>query len=93
MTRKGQWDLICKYAPIAQWKDWGFYQMNTSRSIKDIKDIMFETDSTMNRITNWSMGLAERGDRFAWNRIWRHAKMRKVDKHKELKRGQMNTRK
>lgn len=84
MTRKGQWDLICKYAPIAQWKDWGFYQMNTSRSIKDI---MFETDSTMNRITNWSMGLAERGDRFAWNRIWRACENEVSDKHKELKRG------
>lgn len=84
MTRKGQWDLICKYAPIAQWKDWGFYQMNTSRSIKDI---MFETDSTMNRITNWSMGLAERGDRFAWNRIWRACENEVSDKHKELKHG------
>lgn len=84
MTRKGQWDLICKYAPIAQWKDWGFYQMNTSRSIKDI---MFETDSTISRITNWSMGLAERGDRFTWNRIWRACENEVSDKHKELKHG------
>lgn len=84
ITKKGQWDLICKYAPIAQWKDWGFYQMNTSRSIKDI---MFETDSMMNRITNWSMGLAERGDRLAWNRIWRACENEVSDKHKELKHG------
>nr|DAP98219.1 MAG TPA: Large polyvalent protein-associated domain 3 [Caudoviricetes sp.] len=83
-TRKGQWDLICKYAPIAQWKDWGFYQMNTSRSIKDI---MFETDSTLRRFTNRTMVLAERGDRLAWNRIWRACENEISDKHKDLKPG------
>lgn len=84
LTRKGQWDLICKYAPIAQWKDWGFYQMNTSRSIKDI---MFETDSTLRRFTNRTMVLAEKGDRLAWNRIWRACENEISDKHKDLKLG------
>lgn len=84
LTRKGQWDLICKYAPIAQWKDWGFYQMNTSRSIKDI---MFETDSTLRRFTNRTMVLAEKGDRLAWNRIWRACENEISDKHKDLKPG------
>ena len=49
ITRKGQWDLICKYAPIAQWKDWGFYRMDTSRQMKDI---MFNTDSNLNLLNN-----------------------------------------
>lgn len=83
-TRKGQWDMICKYAPIAQWKDWGFYQMNTSRSIKDI---MFETDGAIQRFTNKTMFLAERGDRLAWNRIWRACENEISDKHKDLKPG------
>lgn len=83
-TRKGQWDIICKYAPIAQWKDWGFYQMNTSRSIKDI---MFETDGAIQRFTNKTMFLAERGDRLAWNRIWRACENEISDKHKDLKPG------
>lgn len=83
-TRKGQWDIICKYAPIAQWKDWGFYQMNTSRPIKDI---MFETDGAIQRFTNKTMFLAERGDRLAWNRIWRACENEISDKHKDLKPG------
>ncbi|MCB7066089.1 hypothetical protein LI031_19750 [Enterocloster citroniae] len=84
MTRKGQWDLICKYAPIAQWKDWGFYRMDTSRQMKDI---MFGTDSRKQRFVNKTMVLAEAGDKLAWNRLWRACEYECMDKHPELKQG------
>ncbi|MCB7317516.1 hypothetical protein [Lacrimispora sp. 210928-DFI.3.58] len=82
-TQKGQWDLICKYAPIAQWKDWGFYRMDTSRQMKDI---MFGTDSLKNRITNATMIGAEMGDKAAWNRLWRACEYECMDKHPDLER-------
>lgn len=84
MTRKGQWDLICKYAPIAQWKDWGFYRMDTSRQLKDI---MFGTDSRKQRFVNKTMVLAEAGDKLAWNRLWRACEYECMDKCPELKQG------
>lgn len=84
MTRKDQWDLICKYAPIAQWKDWGFYRMDTSRQMKDV---LFQTDSRMQKFNNASMVLAEKGDKLAWNRLWRACEFECMDKHPELKMG------
>lgn len=83
-TREDQWDLICKYAPIAQWKDWGFYQMNVSRSLKDI---MFHTDSRINQINNFLLGAAQRADQFTWNRIWRACENEVQDQHKDLQPG------
>lgn len=84
MTRKGQWELICRYAPIAQWKDWGFYRMDTSRQMKDI---MFNTDSSKQRFVNKTMILAEAGDKLAWNRLWRACEYECMDMHPELKEG------
>lgn len=84
MTRKGQWELICKYAPIAKWKDWGFYRMDTSRQMKDI---MFNTDSSKQRFVNRTMILAEAGDKLAWNRLWRACEYECMDMHPELKEG------
>lgn len=83
MTKRGQWDLICKYAPIAQWKDWGFYRMDVSRQMKDV---MFNTDSRRQRFVNKTM-FAEAGDKLAWNRLWRACEFECKDIHPELKEG------
>ena len=85
LPEKDQWALICKYAPIAQWKDWGFYQMNTSRSMNGI---LFGTDETaVDRFTNLGMKGAEAADRFTWNRIWNACEIEVQRDHKELKEG------
>lgn len=84
MTRKDQWDIMCRYAPITQWKDWGFYRMDNSRQMKDV---MFQTDSAMQRINNVSMILAEKGDKLAWNRLWRACEFECMDSHPDLEVG------
>lgn len=84
MTRKDQWGIMCRYAPITQWKDWGFYRMDNSRQMKDV---MFQTDSTMQRINNISMILAEKGDKLAWNRLWRACEFECMDRHPDLEVG------
>ena len=84
MTRKDQWEMICKYAPIAQWKDWGFYRMDTSRQMKDI---LLETDSATQKFVNFTMKPAEMADKFAWNRIWRACEMECMDRHPDLQPG------
>lgn len=84
MTRKDQWDVMCKYAPIAQWKDWGFYRMDNSRQIKDV---LFQTDAKMQKINNKFMIFAEKGDKLAWNRLWRACEFECMDKHPDLSAG------
>lgn len=84
MTRKDQWDVMCKYAPIAQWKDWGFYRMDNSRQIKDV---LFQTDAKMQKINNKFMIFAEKGDKLAWNRLWRACEFECMDKHPALPAG------
>lgn len=69
---------------VAQWKDWGFYRMDTSRQMKDI---MFNTDSAKQRFVNSTMILAEKGDELAWNRLWRACEFECKDQHPELKEG------
>lgn len=81
---KQLWDRICKYAPIAQWKDWGFYQMNTSRALKDI---LFETDSLKNRINNVAMMGAQKADQMTWSWIWKACENEIKDTHKNLEPG------
>lgn len=84
MTRKDQWEIMCKYAPIAQWKDWGFYRMDNSRQIKDV---LFQTDSKTQKVNNAFMIFAEKGDKLAWNRLWRACEFECMEKHPELSRG------
>lgn len=85
VTKNDQWDMITKYAPIAQWKDWGFYKMDTSRQTKDI---LFDTDgSKFRKLNELAMVPAEVGDKFAWNRLWRACEYETMDKHRDLKPG------
>ena len=81
---KGKWDLICRYAPIAQWKDWGFYRMQTSRQMKDI---LTGSDSAKQRFVNRTMILAEKGDQVAWERLWNACEAECQEKHPELEKG------
>ena len=84
ISRKDQWGTILKYAPIAQWKEWGFYRMDVSRQMKDV---LFETDSTVQKFTNSLMIGAEFGDKIAWQRLWRACEYECLDLHPELKQG------
>lgn len=82
--KKNQWNLIVKYAPIAQWKDWGFYQMQTSRAMKDV---LIGSDSAKQRLVNKSMFLAALGDKVSWERLWSACELETLDKHPTLQDG------
>ena len=84
MAKPGNWDTILEYAPIAQWKDWGYYRMQTSRQMKDV---LVGADSLQQRILNNSMILAELGDKIAWQRLWGAVELETQEKHKKLKVG------
>ncbi len=81
---KGTWDLICKYAPIAQWKDWGFYRLDTSRQLKNI---LFPSGGLTSRANEIAMVPAEEGDKIAWRSLWRACEFEIRDKREDLKPG------
>lgn len=84
LTKGANWDIITEYAPIAQWKDWGFYQMQVSRRMKDV---LIDTDSAKDRFVNKTMFLAELGDQVTWKRLWNAVEFETMDKHPDLQKG------
>ncbi|WP_418453238.1 hypothetical protein [Candidatus Ventrimonas sp.] len=84
LIKGANWDIITEYAPIAQWKDWGFYQMQVSRRMKDI---LVETDSAKDRFVNKTMVLAELGDQVTWKRLWNAVEYETMDRHPNLQKG------
>ncbi len=61
------WKKAKKYAPIAQWKDWGYFDINTGRQMKDI---LFDNASKLEKVKQWSMLGASMADSFSWGQLW-----------------------
>lgn len=78
-VEKGVQERMLQYAPIAQWKDYGFYELDVGRSVKDI----FMGQTTW---TERSMALAEKGDTITWCAIWRAIERETADRT-DLKAG------
>lgn len=78
------WEMAKQYAPIVQWKDWGYYDINTGRSMKSI---LMGTESLRENLTEKSMWLAGKGDEVTWKRLWEAVKAETRDLHPELKEG------
>lgn len=78
------WEMAKQYAPIVQWKDWGYYDINTGKSMKNI---LMGSESTRESLTEKSMWLAGKGDEVTWKRLWEAAKAETRDLHPEFKEG------
>lgn len=75
------WKKARKYAPIAQWKDWGYFDIHTGRQMKDV---LFETDSPMDKARNFTMAGASLADSYAWGILWNACEMETRDKQRDL---------
>lgn len=84
VLKKGGWEKALKNAPIARWKDWGNFEINQGRQIQDL---MFNTDSKLDRARNFSMKLAGAMDSLTWGRIWNACELEVMDKRPSLTRG------
>lgn len=82
VTTKSSADMetIYKYAPIAQWKNWGFFSMDTGKRMKEL--IMDE--KTLSDYTMWAAG---KMDELTWKRLWVAAELEIRDKKPELEVG------
>lgn len=63
MAKKADGDQMKKYAPIAQWKDWGYFEMDTGRQMKDV---ILGKESLKDK----AMAPAGMADDFTWGKIW-----------------------
>lgn len=61
------WEKAKQYAPIAQWKDWGYFDIGTG---KQMKDLTFGTESTLDKASEVLMKGAAAADALSWGIIW-----------------------
>lgn len=74
---KGGVQEMMKYSGTAIWKDFGGYDTNISRDIRD----QIKHDATVGeQIKEKSMVLAELGDRLTWGALWNACKLEVQDK-------------
>ncbi len=81
MVSDAEWDQVKDYSPIAWWKDQGFFDINTGRSMKSM---LIGADTTREKMINKSMDLAGKGDELAWKRLWIATKAETAALHPEL---------
>lgn len=84
LKKTESWDTIKKYAPIAQWKDWGFFDINTGKSLKSI---LLGTSTLQESLTEKSMWLAGKGDEITWMHLWSAVEAETKDLHPDLAPG------
>ena len=77
---KTDFEKVYEYAPIAQWKEWGNYEMNVGRTMKELLVGQNFYESFMEK----SMIAAGVMDKLTWGRIWRAAELEVKKKHPEL---------
>ena len=82
--RKVDYELIKKYAPIAQWKDWGFFEIGTGRNVKGI---LLNDTSFSEKVTKASMYMSGKADELTWKRIWNACENEVKSKNPELTKG------
>lgn len=78
------WKKALKYSQIAQWKDWGYFEMDTGRSIREL---ITGTESKLDKAKNAFMWGAGAADSVSWGHLWNAVEAETAAKHKELVKG------
>ena len=71
---------VYEYSPIARWKDWGFFSLDTGR---DMKSLILDRK----QFADYTMALAGKADQMTWKRIWRAVELEVADKNPGLTKG------
>lgn len=76
---KPNWNEVVEHSPIAQWRDLGYFSLDTGRQMKDV----FVGKPSWTDKFMWAIGKA---DQFAWSRMWNSVKF-EVDATTDLATG------
>ena len=72
-TKKGSmaagkgWEKALQYSGIAQWKDWGYFEMDTGRSVRGL---ITGPESKVEQLREASMAAAGKADSVTWGVLW-----------------------
>lgn len=81
---KNGFEKALQYCQIAQWKAWGYYDMNIGRSMKDV---IIGYESGIEKIRNASMWAAGKADERTWGTLWNACELEIKAKNKALTPG------
>lgn len=83
-TKPGTWKKVMKYAPIARWKDWGYFDIHTGRQVRNV---LLNDDKATDRVKEALMAPAGTMDSLAWSGLWNALEAETRRKHRELEAG------
>lgn len=83
-TKPGTWKKVMKYAPIARWKDWGYFDIHTGRQVRNV---LLNDDKATDRVKEALMAPAGMMDSLAWSGLWNALEAETRRKHRELEAG------
>lgn len=75
---------VRKYAPIAVWKSWGYYDTNIGRNLQQV---ITGQQSVKDKIVEKTMLLAQYGDTLTMGSLWEACKLEIADTRADLKVG------
>lgn len=84
MKQAEEWELAKQYAPIAQWKDYGFFDIGVG---PNMKRVIMGNDTMKDKIADLGMQPASMGDTIAWVRLWNASQAQVKAEHPELEVG------
>lgn len=80
-TKPGTWKKVMKYAPIARWKDWGYFDIHTGRQVRNV---LLNDDKATDRVKEALMAPAGTMDSLAWSGLWNALEAETRRKHRDL---------
>ena len=83
-TKPGTWKKVMKHAPIARWKDWGYFDIHTGRQVRNV---LLNDDKATDRVKEALMAPAGTMDSLAWSGLWNALEAETRRKHRELEAG------
>ena len=75
------WEKALKYSGIAKWKDWGYFEMDTGRSVRGL---ITGPESKVEQLRETSMAAAGKADSVSWGILWNAVENETKDRHPEL---------
>lgn len=73
-----------KYCPVALWKSWGFFDLNTGRSMREL---IIGDQTAMQKTRENAMKLTQKADEYTFGALWGACELETMEKRPELKRG------
>lgn len=83
-TKPGTWKKVMTYAPIARWKDWGYFDIHTGRQVRNV---LLNDDKATDRVKGALIAPAGTMDSLAWSGLWNALEAETRRTHRDLEAG------